>query len=127
MVVEEAHSTDVNCLSWNAKESHLLVSGGDDGSIKVHACVLCACARVGWWKYGMREGGVSHCFTCAFLRANAKRGLVGIMRTPQYTAIHCNTLQYTAACCSTLQRTATRGTHARRVLKGIDVCCVGPH
>jgi len=50
MVVEEAHSTDVNCLSWNAKESHLLVSGGDDGSIKVHACVLCACVHVGWWK-----------------------------------------------------------------------------
>ena len=54
----------------------------------------------------MREGGASHCFTCAFLRANAKRGLVGIMRTPQYTTIHCNTLHYTALHCSMLQHTA---------------------
>ena len=31
----EAHSTDVNVISWNKKVSHLLVSGADDGSIKI--------------------------------------------------------------------------------------------
>eukprot|EP00475_Leptophrys_vorax_P006010 TRINITY_DN13655_c1_g1_i1.p1 TRINITY_DN13655_c1_g1~~TRINITY_DN13655_c1_g1_i1.p1 ORF type:complete len:534 (-),score=166.42 TRINITY_DN13655_c1_g1_i1:53-1522(-) len=37
MRVEEAHSSDVNVISWNRSPSagHLLVSGSDDGSFKV--------------------------------------------------------------------------------------------
>jgi ribosome assembly protein RRB1 len=37
MRVEEAHSSDVNVVSWNrsASAAHLLVSGSDDGSFKV--------------------------------------------------------------------------------------------
>jgi ribosome assembly protein RRB1 len=30
-----AHKKDVNVLDWNAKIQHLLVSGGDDGAVKV--------------------------------------------------------------------------------------------
>jgi ribosome assembly protein RRB1 len=37
MAVERAHSSDVNVISWNkvASTSYLLVSGGDEGNIKV--------------------------------------------------------------------------------------------
>ena len=35
MRVEAAHEDDINCLSWNGIETHLLVSGGEDGVIKV--------------------------------------------------------------------------------------------
>ena len=37
MVVEQAHDSDVNVISWNkvASASYLLVSGGDEGGIKV--------------------------------------------------------------------------------------------
>lgn len=37
MVVERAHGSDVNVISWNkvASTSYLLVSGGDEGGIKV--------------------------------------------------------------------------------------------
>ncbi|KAI8452768.1 WD40-repeat-containing domain protein [Phakopsora pachyrhizi] len=33
--VQKAHPTDVNVLSWNLKTSYLIVSGGDEGGIKV--------------------------------------------------------------------------------------------
>ncbi|KAG0139485.1 hypothetical protein CROQUDRAFT_34349, partial [Cronartium quercuum f. sp. fusiforme G11] len=33
--VEEAHKADVNVLSWNTKTSYLIVTGGDEGGIKV--------------------------------------------------------------------------------------------
>ena len=35
MQVTEAHSSDVNCVSWNENDSHLLVTGGEEGAIKV--------------------------------------------------------------------------------------------
>jgi ribosome assembly protein RRB1 len=37
MAVEGAHENDVNVISWNklASASYLLVSGGDEGGIKV--------------------------------------------------------------------------------------------
>jgi len=37
MAVEAAHENDVNVISWNklASASYLLVSGGDEGGIKV--------------------------------------------------------------------------------------------
>jgi ribosome assembly protein RRB1 len=37
MVVERAHDSDVNVISWNkvTPTSYLLVSGGDEGDIKV--------------------------------------------------------------------------------------------
>ena len=32
---EAAHSSDVNCVSWNPKDPTLLASAGDDGTVKV--------------------------------------------------------------------------------------------
>jgi ribosome assembly protein RRB1 len=33
--IEGAHSGDVNVISWNCSMAYLLVSGGDEGGIKV--------------------------------------------------------------------------------------------
>jgi ribosome assembly protein RRB1 len=35
MLSVRAHDTDVNVISWNSKASHLLLSGADDGTVKV--------------------------------------------------------------------------------------------
>jgi len=33
--VDRAHESDVNVLSWNTKTSYLMVTGGDEGGLKV--------------------------------------------------------------------------------------------
>lgn len=35
LTTSDAHSSDVNVISWNRKESRFLVSGGDDGVVKI--------------------------------------------------------------------------------------------
>lgn len=35
LAIPNAHESDVNVISWNKIDSHLLVSGGDEGHIKV--------------------------------------------------------------------------------------------
>ena len=35
LTASDAHSADVNVISWNKKESKFLLSGGDDGVIKI--------------------------------------------------------------------------------------------
>eukprot|EP00871_Galdieria_phlegrea_P002252 jgi/Galph1/3027/GphlegSOOS_G1685.1 len=35
LVMENAHATDINVLSWNSIDTHLLVSGGDEGMFQV--------------------------------------------------------------------------------------------
>lgn len=35
IVIDAAHDSDVNVISWNQIESRFIVSGGDDGLIKV--------------------------------------------------------------------------------------------
>jgi len=35
LTVSDAHTSDINVISWNAKESHFMVSGGDDGLLHI--------------------------------------------------------------------------------------------
>jgi len=35
---EKAHSSDVNCVTWNPMISNILASCGDDGHIKIWMC-----------------------------------------------------------------------------------------
>jgi ribosome assembly protein RRB1 len=35
LAVDGAHETDINVLSWNASTSYLMVTGGDEGGLKV--------------------------------------------------------------------------------------------
>uniref|UniRef100_A0A0C9Q612 Grwd1_1 protein n=1 Tax=Fopius arisanus TaxID=64838 RepID=A0A0C9Q612_9HYME len=35
LTASDAHSADVNVISWNKKEPRFLVSGGDDGAVKI--------------------------------------------------------------------------------------------
>lgn len=35
ITVPDAHATDVNVISWNRKDTSLIVSGADDGHLKV--------------------------------------------------------------------------------------------
>lgn len=35
LTASEAHTADVNVISWNRKESRFLVSGGDDGILQI--------------------------------------------------------------------------------------------
>lgn len=35
LTATDAHSADVNVISWNSKEARFLVSGGDDGAVKI--------------------------------------------------------------------------------------------